>query len=134
MRYIDIHCHPQFAAYDTDRDEVVKRAFDADVGMIVVGTQKDTSQAGVELVNKYPDKPIWAIIGLHPIHTSKSFHDKKELGGDESVKEFMSREEIFDYDFYKSLAMDPKVVGIGEVGLDYYHLEDDTRKKQKNTF
>ncbi|MFH1769054.1 MAG: TatD family hydrolase [Parcubacteria group bacterium] len=132
MKYIDIHGHVHFSAFDEDRDEVVKQTFDAECGMISVGTQKDTSLNAVKLANKYPDKPIWAIIGLHPIHTSKSFHDKKEL--DSAGQEFTSRGEEFDYDYYKKLGADPKVVGIGEVGLDYYRLEEDTKDKQKQAF
>ncbi len=131
MKLIDIHSHVQFAAYDADRDEVVARAREAGVGMINVGTQQDTSKAAVKLAHKYPDI-AWATIGLHPIHTSKSFHDKQELS--EGGEEFTSRGEIFDYEFYKKLGVDPKVVGIGECGLDYYRLGNDTKKLQQEVF
>src|SRR3989344_4424261 len=134
MKFIDIHCHAQFAAYDSDRDEVMKRAQEASVGMINVGTQQDTSLAAIELAHKYPDI-AWATIGLHPIHTSKSFHDDQELGMmNNELGSFTSRGEVFDYEYYKKLAQDPKVVAIGECGLDYYRLDRDTQNAQRIAF
>lgn len=123
FRYIDIHSHTNFAAFDTDRDTVVRRVLDAGVAFITVGTQKDTSRRAVEIAEKY-EKGVYAIVGIHPIHTSKSFHDAQELG--EGNREFTSRGEVFDYDYYKQLATHPKVVGIGECGLDYYRENEDS--------
>ena len=129
-KFFDVHGHPNFAAFDKDRDEVVQRALEAGGFMNVVGTQKDTSKAAVELAEKY--EGVFATVGLHPIHTSKSFHDKDEIGEEE--KEFISRGEEFDYDFYKKLASHQKVAAIGECGLDYYRLISDTKKKQEENF
>ena len=131
MKFIDIHSHVQFVAYEPDREAVMMRAKEADKAMINVGTQKDTSKAAVELAHQHPDI-AWATIGLHPIHTSKSFHDKQELGGE--GKDFTSRGEEFDYDYYLELGKDPRVVGIGECGLDYYRLTEETKKKQHEVF
>jgi TatD DNase family protein len=72
---------------------------------------------------------LWATVGLHPIHTSPSFHDKDE--GEETT------EEIFDYDFYKTLALHPKVVAIGECGLDYFRITGDEeayKTRQREAF
>lgn len=129
--FIDIHAHLNFAAFDADRDEVIKRAHDAGVWMINVGTQKDTSRKAVELAGKY-EKGVYAIVGLHPIHTAKSYHDEKELG--EGGKEFTSRGEVYDISYYLELAKHPKVVAIGECGLDYYRLTPETKKKQQENF
>ena len=128
--YIDVHSHVHFAAFDLDREEVIKRALDAGVWMINVGTNKATSKGAVELAEKH-GKGVYSIIGIHPIHSVPSFHDKSELGehGDEN------KGETFDYDFYKNLGMHPKVLGIGEVGLDYFRVEgEDNIKKQRANF
>jgi TatD DNase family protein len=135
--FLDAHTHVQFSAYDNDRDEVISRAKAAGVRFINVGTQKDTSRRAVELAEQH--EGIYAVIGLHPVHTSKSFHDADELGGGEAVKGFTSRGEIFDVDYYRTLALHPKTVAIGECGLDYFHFNEDESKeeqikKQKDAF
>ena len=118
---IDAHTHVQFAAYNEDRESVIKRALAAGIWMVNVGTQLGTSKEAVALAEKYPEG-IYATVGLHPIHTDKSFHDSQELGADQG---FTSRGEVFDYDTYKNLAQHPKVVAIGECGLDYYRITNE---------
>lgn len=130
MKYFDAHTHVNFVAYTDDREETVKRAREAEVGMNCVGTQLDTSRAAVEMARKYDT--VWATIGLHPVHTSKSFHDEKELGA--GGKEFTSRGEQFDASAYEELAMDPKVIAIGECGLDYYRVDESTKHIQIENF
>lgn len=129
-KLFDVHTHVQFHAFKDDADLVIRRALDAGVWMVNVGTQTDMSQDAIRFAEKY-SKGVYGTVGLHPIHTQKSFHDKQELGGD---TEFTSRGEIFNYDFYKKLAEHPKVVAIGECGLDYYRLEADTKERQKEAF
>ena len=92
-RLFDVHTHTQFAAYRDDKDAVIRRALDAGVWMVNVGTQKDTSAAAVETAHEYADG-VYATVGLHPIHTEQSHHDIQELGG---VGGFTSRGEEFDY-------------------------------------
>jgi TatD DNase family protein len=130
MKYFDAHTHVQFAAYDTDRAEAIARAQEVGVGMNVVGTQIDTSRAAVAVAGQYDG--VWATIGLHPVHTSKSYHDTKELG--EGGQEFTSRGEVFDFAAYESLGQDPKVIAIGECGLDYYRVDESTKAIQVDTF
>ena len=133
VRFFDVHTHVQFAAFKDDRKEVLERALKNDVWVVNVGTQRDTSESALELAEKYPEG-VWAAVGLHPIHADKSYHNAEELGGGEAALEFTSRGEEFDYDYYKKLAENHKVVAIGECGLDYYRLSADTKKKQKEIF
>ena len=130
-KYIDIHCHTNFKAFEEDRRDVISRALVGDTWLINIGTQYDTSKKAAEMTNEYK-QGVYACIGLHPIHTDDSYHDKQELG--EEGKEFTSRGEIFDKEKYKELAKQGKVVGIGECGLDYYHLEEKSIEKQKRAF
>ncbi len=137
MKYFDAHTHTNFVAYDTDREEVLTRARQAGVGMNVVGTQLDTSKSAVALAEA--NEGVWATIGLHPVHTSKSYHDTKELGpsfaeASKGKEGFMSRGEQFDYGAYEELGKNPKVIAIGECGLDYYRLDADTKKVQQEAF
>lgn len=130
IHFFDAHTHVQFSGYDADRAEVFERARAADVWMMNVGTQRDTSAVAVELAEKYGEG-VYAAIGLHPIHTSKSYHDAQELGGGEAAKAFTSRGEIFDMDYYRKLALHPKTLAIGECGLDYFRFnEDEDREMQ----
>lgn len=112
IKFIDAHTHAQFAAFDEDRDAVIRRALDAGIVIVNVGTKKETSQSAVELARSYEN--VYAAIGLHPIHASHSESDPEELKRVEA-----NPEEGFDYEFYKKLASDDKVVAIGECGLDY---------------
>lgn len=130
-KYIDIHTHVNFKIFEDDREAVVARALEADTWMINVGTQIDTSKSAIELAHKYPEG-VYACIGLHPIHTDKSFHDEEELG--EEGEPFTSRGEIFDKNIYRELLKDPKVVALGECGLDYFHLDEESIEKQKKAF
>lgn len=133
-KLFDVHTHTQFAAYKDDKDAVIRRALDVGVWMVNVGTQKDTSANAVSTAHQYPEG-VYATVGLHPIHTEQSHHDAQELEIFRHSQEsqnigFISRGEAFDYAYYKKLAEDPKVVGIGECGLDYYRLDEQTKQKQ----
>lgn len=109
MNLFDSHCHPQFPQYDADREEVIKRTLAAGCGMICVGTDLEMSKKAIELAEKHD--LIWATVGSHPNYPTC------EVGQ------------------FEELAKHPKVVGMGEVGLDYYRTpEKDKQKKQKEAF
>jgi TatD DNase family protein len=107
MRYFDAHAHIQLPQYDLDRAEVLERMEKADVGALIVGVDSASSRKAVELVQGKDS--LWAAVGLHPNDT----------------------DEPFDPAFYENLLSDPKVVAIGECGLDYYRPEEPEEAKQK---
>jgi TatD DNase family protein len=130
MKYFDAHTHVNFVAYNDDREAAIQRAKEADVVMNVVGTQIDTSRSAVALAETYDN--VYATIGLHPVHTAKSYHDVNELG--EGGKEFTSRGELFDSRAYGTLGKSKRVIAVGECGLDYYRVEKDTKGIQSKVF
>jgi TatD DNase family protein len=111
---IDTHAHVNFAAFKDDAEDAIKRALDSGIRVINVGTQVDTSKQAIEMANKFR-AGVFAVIGIHPVHTYSQELDEEET-------HFKTREEKFDHDLYYHLAQDPKVVGIGECGLDYFRL------------
>lgn len=109
----------------------MQRALTEGVGVVNVGTQLDTSREAVAMLEKYPEN-VWAVVGLHPEHTYQHMVDEEE-------SHFRSREESFNYEAYKELAKNSRVVGIGECGLDYYRLEGqenipEIKSRQKDSF
>ncbi|HEY4506471.1 MAG TPA: TatD family hydrolase [Candidatus Paceibacterota bacterium] len=115
FRLIDIHSHLQDKAYDSDRDDVIARMKEAGGSTIIVGTDRKMSEDAVVLAEKHN---LWATVGQHPTDIP---------------------DEVFEYDFYKKLTAHPKVVGIGECGLDYFRLQvsgdrDQVVEKQKRLF
>ncbi len=114
MKYIDSHSHIQMREFDSDRDAVLSRMQDEDVGAIVVGVDYESSRAAVALAEKHDF--LWATVGLHP-------HDNVR--------------EIFDKEAYRALAAHPKVVAIGECGLDYSRIKNQElriKDEQKEKF
>lgn len=111
---IDTHAHVNFNSYKDDADEVIRRSLQDDVWMINVGSQYDTSQRAVEMAERYKRR-VYAAVALHPIHIDDFDFDKEK---------------------YKKLALNPKVVAIGETGLDYYYIDEDEKIKelQKKVF
>ncbi|MCL4353794.1 TatD family hydrolase [Patescibacteria group bacterium] len=124
---IDVHCHLNFHAFNKDYDAVIKRAENQGVKTIInVGTKLDSSEKAVELSQKY--KNLYAIIGVHPHHADKiqeSGIAHSELGKDAWIKDL------------EGLAKKPKVVAIGEIGLDYFSYKSNAvvdPKLQKEVF
>lgn len=118
---IDTHAHVNFEAFKEDAVPSIKRALQEGVAVINVGTQYDTSMEAVALASfHFEDLPneVYAVVGLHPVHTYSQELDEEET-------HFKTREEKFDYQKYRTLALHPKVVGIGECGLDYFRLPAD---------
>ncbi|TAK03698.1 TatD family deoxyribonuclease [Patescibacteria group bacterium] len=116
---VDAHCHVHFRGYGEEKGDVVRRARDAGVKMITVGTNLATSREALAFAEGQDD--VWATVGLHPNHTTASpHHDEEELASAPPTEG-----ERFDADAFRVLASHPKCVAIGECGLDYYRLAGD---------
>jgi TatD DNase family protein len=97
---IDTHAHLEMDAYDRDREAVLERAAQAGVEVIVtVGTTLPDAEKAVALARRYA--PVYAAVGIHP-------HDVKQV-------------DAATYDALRGLARQPKVVAIGEIGLDFFY-------------
>ena len=105
---IDTHCHLNFEGFEKDYEEVIKRCLARDMKMIVIGSQYPTSQKAIEIAEKYEN--IFAAVGFHPVHV---------------------QEQEFNLGEFAKLADHPKVVAIGETGLDYYHLWADSKDEEE---
>ncbi len=113
---IDYHAHVNFNAYKEDGLHVIDRALAHDVQMVLVGAQLSTSERAVKMASEQP-AGVWAAVGLHPTHLID-----QEITDPEAS--YVTKAEHFDVDVYKKLAMHPRVVAIGECGLDYYHFPE----------
>ena len=109
--YIDTHCHV-FSEYYDNIDEIINKCKNNGVSKIIIsGCDIETNKEVLELVNKYDI--IYGTIGFHPTE----------------LNDF--KEEYFE--FLEKNIMNEKIVGIGEIGLDY-HYEDTDKNKQINVF
>jgi len=114
MKYIDIHSHLCLSDYPVDQKVVIENMQKNSVGTIIVGSSLEDSIEVVKLAEQ--NENIWACIGVHP-------HEGKE-------PVFLEKE-------FEKIVISPKVVAIGECGLDYFKLVGDielTKKKQKEIF
>lgn len=117
MIFIDSHCHIDGLEFDSDRDEVITRAKDSDVEMmLVIGTGEATNFENftrvVELAEK--NENVFAAIGVHP-HDAKTFDDEAERRLIELTKS------------------SEKIIAWGEIGLDFFY-EHSEREIQKEVF
>src|SRR5947208_13212262 len=107
---IETHAHLDYPDFDNDLDDVLRRATEADVTRIVtIGTSIESSQRAIELAEKYP--AVYAAIGVHPTHVEQA------------------EEDVFTP--LRELAKHPRVVAIGETGLDYHRLPSEEVAKEK---
>ncbi|MGX7926047.1 TatD family hydrolase [Tsuneonella sp. HG094] len=112
MRLIDSHCHLEYEGVAEDRDGVLERARAAGVtGMLNISTRQREWATVVATAEREPD--VWASVGIHP-HEADGHAD-------------LGREALL------AAADHPKVIGIGESGLDYYYDKSD-RAVQRDLF
>jgi len=107
---IDTHAHLDFPDFANDLEDVLRRAEQADVKQIItIGTSIESSRRAIELAEKYSS--VYAAIGVHPSHA--------EEAEDDVISPL------------RELAQNPRVVAIGETGLDYHRLPSETLAKEK---
>lgn len=114
MTFADSHCHLTDAKFDIDREAMLQRARAVGVSrFIVIGANGDFAhnEKAVALAREHAD--VFAVIGVHP-------HDAKNITDDMYAR-------------LRALARQPKVVGIGETGLDFYY-DNSPREDQRMHF
>ena len=112
--FVDSHAHLDGKQFDSDRDEVIRRAQEAGIQAIVAignGDGPPVLDAGIQLAEKHPF--MYATLGIHP-------HEAK-LASDSAYTEM------------ERLARHPKVIAWGEIGLDYYY-DHSPRETQQQVF
>jgi len=103
VQFVDSHCHLDFPSYQDDLVEVIQRAVNAGVQKIIVpGLDLESSQQVVKLAHQFSE--VFAAIGVHPSDVEQFSFDQLPL--------------------FERMALDPKVVAIGEIGLDLYYRQD----------
>ena len=109
---VDSHCHLEYKGLVEERDEVLTRAREAGVGAFLnISTKQAEWSQVVGTANAQPD--VWASVGIHP-------HNADDHPG-------LTRDELLEATY------DPRVIGIGETGLDYYYDHSD-RDAQRELF
>ncbi len=108
---IDTHAHLDSTDYNEDRSMVIARTFSDGIGVITVGVDLESSGAALKLAQRH--RFIWAGVGVHP-HEAKTFNNEVSAA-------------------LRKLTTDPKVVAIGEIGLDYYR-DLSPRSTQRDVF
>ena len=107
MKLTDTHCHLDYNKFDSDRAEVIQRANDSGlIRLLVPGLHHRSSKEAVQLAKSNPS--VYAAVGFHPT----------------DLEEFS--ESTFQQ--VKELAKHPKVVAIGEIGIDYYWVKESDKR------
>jgi len=107
---IETHAHLDYPDFANDLDDVLRRAVDAGVTRIItIGTSIESSRRAIDLADKYP--AVYATIGVHPTYVEEA------------------EEDVFTP--LRELAKHPRVVAIGETGLDYHRLPSEKVAKEK---
>jgi TatD DNase family protein len=107
---IETHAHLDYPDFANDLEDVIRRAADAEVMRIItIGTSVESSRRAIDLAEKYP--AVYAAIGVHPTYV--------EEAEDDVITPL------------RELAKNPRVVAIGETGLDYRQLPSEKVAKEK---
>ena len=133
----DTHAHYNDKQFDADRDELLSSMSEQNVGTIVnVGASFQDCKDGVALARKYPF--VYAAVGLHPDDVGEleaaepAVAGPADAGVEVAGQAGESGNAVFDW-IRKTAETDPKVVAIGEIGLDY-HWNVETHDVQEKWF
>ncbi|MFA5134389.1 MAG: TatD family hydrolase [Patescibacteria group bacterium] len=119
LRLIDTHAHLDFVEYASDRNEVIGRAFNTGIEKIInIGADYAHFKSTLELSFAYDN--IYAVVGLHPQEAVSLLAQSSDI--DREVKQIQQRIESFSD--YKTM------VGIGEIGLDFFHIARESSAMQ----
>lgn len=111
----DTHCHLQFGAFEGREEEVLSRARETGITHIVMpGTDVSTSQKAVALAARLDN--AYAAVGIHPHHVFEA-----SIKGEESNVKYQMSNVQRDIDEIEKLLTEPKVVAVGETGVDRYY-------------
>lgn len=121
---VDVHCHLNLHKFDNDYDVIIKDAFEKGVTKIInTGTSIPSSRRAVEMAQKY--EGLYAIVGIHPHHADKTDVEFEGELHDDWLNEL------------ENIAQNPKVIGIGETGMDYFSYKSNgivEKKLQEDAF
>lgn len=121
---IDIHSHLNLSPLSENREAILAKMREEGVGTITVGTGLETSKMAVSIAEANPDV-CWATVGIHPCYTC----------GDEADPLLSKEGAGGGWEELETLASHPKVVAIGETGLDYFHEDTpESRATQERIF
>lgn len=123
----DTHCHVNFKPFAKDADDVIQRALSQGTWLNNVGTKLSTSRRAVELAEAYSEG-VFATVGVHPVYVAPTPVSEELVS---SQQQFTTKAEAIDIPALRELAQKPKVVAIGEIGLDYFRVTDESAKKKQ---
>ena len=116
---IDTCTHLNFESFENDYKEVIERALEKEIWLIIVGINLNSSLKAVKIAEEYP-KGVYAAVGLHPLSISYQKKEKEFTFFEKTEKDKEIKK--FDIKNYQKLLEHPKLVAIGEVGLDFHHF------------
>lgn len=111
---IETHCHLDFPQFDEDRPQTIQRAQAAGIQKFInIGTTVETNQKSLELANQFPD--LYLTLGIHPCSANQWSTEVEE-------------------NFNKELKENPKALGVGETGLDFFRETNPPKEIQEKAF
>lgn len=109
----DAHCHLDFDSFNSDLEDVINRAYNEGIGIVTCAIDNNAVKKTLNFYEKFKDKRLFMTFGISPTNLDEN-----------EIKNFVSNVKA-----YKD-----KIIGIGEVGLDYYKTNEKTKEQQIKNF